>query len=190
MNSVCFQSEEHVFFKKGPLNVTYFCLTLNTPLGRYWLPTFSRQVPNLANARISTLNRYIFGGNFSKKEDTSFWNISDTWRARNISIYCQNACIGDIWYLARLGRLPVWFKHSNACAGSWALHPYQVSSTSIKRFCSKDWLCGPIHIHALVHTPPPLFHLNKYIENSLKFFKHLNLLYKHSSTYKHGKYTK
>ena len=37
---------------------------------------------------------------------------------------------------------------------------------------------------------PPLFHVNKYIENSLKFIKHLNLLYKHSSTYKHGNYTK
>ena len=53
-----------------------------------------------------------------------------------------------------------------------------------KRFCSKGWLCIPIHIHALV--PPPLFlHLNKYKENLLKLLKHLNLLYEHSSTYKH-----
>ena len=36
------------------------------------------------------------------------------------------------------------------------------------------------NVHALVH-PPPLFHLNKYIKNSFKFLKHLNLLYKHSS---------
>ena len=43
------------------------------------------------------------------------------------------------------------------------------------------------YIYTLVH---PLLHLNKYIENSLKFLKHLNLLYKHSSTYKHGNYTK
>ena len=41
----------------------------------------------------------------------------------------------------------------------------------------------PYILHALVH---PLFHVNKYIEISLKFIKHLNLLYKHSSTYKHG----
>ena len=39
-------------------------------------------------------------------------------------------------------------------------------------------------------SAPPLFHVNKYIENSLKFIKQLNLLYKHSSTYKHGNYTK
>ena len=32
--------------------------------------------------------------------------------------------------------------------------------------------------------------VNKYIENSLKFLKHINLLYKQSPTYKHGKYTK
>ena len=51
------------------------------------------------------------------------------------------------------------------------------------------WLCVPIHIHALVQ-PPPFLHLNKYIKNSLKFLKHSNFLYKHSSTYKHGNYTK
>ena len=34
-----------------------------------------------------------------------------------------------------------------------------------------------IYMHP-VHPPPP-FHLNKFIENSLKFLKHLNLLYKH-----------
>ena len=47
----------------------------------------------------------------------------------------------------------IWQKHLYACAGPWALHPYQVSWTSIKRFCSKGWLCIPIHIHALVHPP-------------------------------------
>ena len=47
----------------------------------------------------------------------------------------------------------------------------------------------PYIYNALVQ-PPLFFHLNKYIENSLKFLKHLNLLYKHSSTYKHGNYTK
>ena len=50
-----------------------------------------------------------------------------------------------------------------------------------------DYVFPYIYI-ALVH--PPLFHINKYIENSLKFIKHLNLLYQHSSTYKHGNYTK
>ena len=44
-----------------------------------------------------------------------------------------------------------------------------------------------IYMHLV---PPPPFHLNKFIENSLKFLKHLNLLYKHSSNYKHGNYTK
>ena len=49
--------------------------------------------------------------------------------------------------------------------GSWELHPYQVSSTSIKQFCSKGWLCEfpYIYIHALVHTP--FLHLNKYIKS-------------------------
>ena len=50
------------------------------------------------------------------------------------------------------------------------------------------YVCVPIHIHELVHPPP--CHLNKFIENSLKFTKHINLLYKHSSNYKHGKCTK
>ena len=53
----------------------------------------------------------------------------------------------------------------------------------------KGLLCVPMHIHALV-LPPPFFHLNKYIEILLKFIKHLNLLYKHSSTHEHGNYTK
>ena len=52
--------------------------------------------------------------------------------------------------------------------------------TFVSGLCSKGWLCVPIHIPALVHPSP--FHLNKFIENSLKFLKHLNLLYKHSST--------
>ena len=53
---------------------------------------------------------------FFKKEDTSFWNISDTWQDRNITIYRQNTCIGEIWYLARLGRRPVVFqKHILFC---------------------------------------------------------------------------
>ena len=39
------------------------------------------------------------------------------------------------------------------CTVQWALHPYQVSKTSIKRRWSKGWLCVPIHIHASVHTP-------------------------------------
>ena len=33
-------------------------------------------------------------------------------------------------------------------------------------------------------SAPPLFLLNKYIKNSLKFFKQINLLYKHSPTWK------
>ena len=40
-----------------------------------------------------------------------------------------------------------------------------------------------------VSASPP-FQLNKFIENSFKFLKHLNLLYQHSSNYKHGNYTK
>ena len=41
--------------------------------------------------------------------------------------------------------------------GPSVLHPYQVSLTSIKRFCSKGWLCVQIHIHALLQPlPPPL----------------------------------
>ena len=36
--------------------------------------------------------------------------------------------------------------------------------------------CVPIHIYALIHAIvylPPFLHLNKYIKNSLKIFKHL-----------------
>ena len=60
---------------------------------------------------------------------------------------------GPPWpILPRPGSAPgqIWPKHLYACAGPWALHPYQVSYTSIKQFCSKGWLC----VHALVHPPP------------------------------------
>ena len=81
-----------------------------------------------------------------------------------------------------------WPKNNNTCKGPWVLHPYQVLSKSIKRFWRKSRKCVPIHIHAWVH--PPFLHLNKYIKNSLKFFKHLNLWYQHSPSLKHGNYTK
>ena len=45
------------------------------------------------------------------------------------------------------------------------------------------------YICTCISAPLP-FHLNKFIENSLKCLKHLNLLYKHSSNYWHGNYTK
>ena len=66
----------------------------------------------------------------------------------------------------------IWLIHVNAYAGSWALHSYQVLFTSIKRFCSKGWLYVPLHIHALVLTPPPPFlYLNKCIKISLKILQ-------------------
>ena len=45
------------------------------------------------------------------------------------------------------------------------------------------------YIYTCISAPPP-FHVNKFIENSLKFLKQLNLLYKYSSNHKHGNYTK
>ena len=47
--------------------------------------------------------------------------------------------------------------------------------------CSNTYTC-------ICSSPYP--RLNKYIKNSLKIFKHLNLLYKHSPTYKHGNHAK
>ena len=62
-------------------------------------------------SRQSTLfdggSEYFYACFFFKKEDTSFWNISDTWQARNIAIYRLNSCIGEIWYSTRLGQQPV-----------------------------------------------------------------------------------
>ena len=39
-----------------------------------------------------------------------------------------------------------------------------------------DYVFQYIYMHECTH--PPFLHLNKYIKNSLKIFKHLNLLYK------------
>ena len=62
-----------------------------------------------------------------------------------------------------------------------------LSTSSLPSFVKADYnVCAPIHIHALVHPlPSPEIH-----KKSLKFFKHINLLYKHSTTYKHTNYTK
>ena len=41
-----------------------------TPRNVFWSPTLSRQVPNLANARVSTVYRKFSVHDFFKKEDT------------------------------------------------------------------------------------------------------------------------
>ena len=33
----------------------------------------------------------------------------------------------------------IWPKNNNTCKGQWVLHPYQVSSKSIKRFWRRSW---------------------------------------------------
>ena len=35
----------------------------------------------------------------------------------------------------------IWPKNNNTCKGPWVLHPYQVSSKSIKRFWRRSWKC-------------------------------------------------
>ena len=50
-----------------------------------------------------------------------------------------------------------------------------------------------VHVYTSATPPPPTFHfnlINKFLKNSLKFPKHLNLYYMHSPTYKHGHYMK
>ena len=46
-------------------------------------------------------------------------------------------------FLPRPGSAPVriWPKNNNTCKGPWVLHPYQVSSKSIKRFWRRSWKC-------------------------------------------------
>ena len=48
----------------------------------------------------------------------------------------------------------IWPKSEYKWVGSWVLYPYKVWGISIKWFCSYEWLCVPIHIHALVHPTP------------------------------------
>ena len=38
----------------------------------------------------------------------------------------------------------IWPKNNNTCKGPWVLHPYQVSSKSIKRFWRRSWKCEKI----------------------------------------------
>ena len=35
----------------------------------------------------------------------------------------------------------IWPKNNNTCKGPWVLHPYQVSSKSIKQFWRRSWKC-------------------------------------------------
>ena len=35
----------------------------------------------------------------------------------------------------------IWPKNNNTCKGPWVLHPYQVSSKSIKRIWRRSWKC-------------------------------------------------
>ena len=46
-------------------------------------------------------------------------------------------------FLPRPGSAPgrIWPKNNNTCKGPWVLHPYQVSSKSIKRFWRRSWKC-------------------------------------------------
>ena len=46
-------------------------------------------------------------------------------------------------FLPRPGSAPgrIWPKNNNTCKGPWVLHPYQVSSKSIKRFLRRSWKC-------------------------------------------------
>ena len=66
----------------------------------------------------------------------SFWNISDTWQARNIAIYRRNACIGEILYLARLGRRPVYVSKIILAESELQLHFfYQGLKLTFLIFC-------------------------------------------------------
>ena len=145
------------------------------------IPTYLLIVKNLSRV---TANQHFFKDGLIAMHlvcccSLPVWSRSSLKKGtpRDLFWPCPGSAPGRIW------------PNNNTCKGRWVLYSYQVSLTSMKRFCSKGLLCVPIHIHALVH-PPPFFHLNKYIENSLKFIKHLNLLHKHSSTYKHVNYTK
>ena len=68
-------------------------------------------------------------------------------------------------------------KKLNTCAGNenfmpTKFHKHPSSSSVVKA--------------KVVHSP--FLHLNKYITNSIKFLKHLNLWYQHSPDYKHRNY--
>ena len=60
-------------------------------------------------------------------------------------------------------------------------HPSSDSVVKAMTMCSHTYTCI---------STPPFLRLDKYIKNSLKFLKHLNLLYRQSSTYKHSYLTK
>ena len=47
-------------------------------------------------------------------------------------------------FLPRPGSAPgrIWPKNNNICKGPWVLHPYQVSSKSIKRYWRRSRKCG------------------------------------------------
>ena len=53
-------------------------------------------------------------------------------------------------FLPRPGSAPgrIWPKNNNTCKGPWVLHPYQVSSKSIKRFWRRSWKCKSLQTDA------------------------------------------
>ena len=67
-----------------------------------------------------------------------------------------------------------WPIYNNTCKEPLVLHPYQVSLISNKRFCSKGWLCVPIHA-------PPFLHLNKFIKK--KLIKNLKAFHLYTSLF-------
>ena len=84
--------------------------------------------PNLANARVLTVGCDISGL-------SCVWNVSK-WRIytysffkkfprRDITIYRRNMCIGEIWYLAILGRRPVTIWCREVYMPWWALQDLQ-----------------------------------------------------------------
>ena len=118
-------------------------------------------------------------------------NASKTWlrngnKNNNTSsnMHLDHCCLFSLLtYFCPALDMPLGRSGGNMCMCGAMNTSSLVSSKSLKRFCSKGRQCVPIYIHALVQPPPPPhFHPSKFIKKrSLKFFKHLSLLYKHSS---------
>ena len=100
---------------------------------------------------------------------------------QNGSIPSKTFCLwSSLWILLALPWIHPradLIKSLNTCAGHenfilTKFHKHPSSGSVVKA----DYVCS--HIYTCISAPlPPFLHLNKYIKNSLKFFKHIYFLY-------------
>ena len=96
----------------------------------------------------------IFEQNFTVlPQNIRFWTYSAWHHSLYLSLMLWTTTVPNFMLLSKSERSShfltiirwttgrIWPKNNNTCKGPWVLHPYQVSSKSIKRFWRRSWKC-------------------------------------------------